>query len=190
MTATGTDPRNVDGQAIAITVFSAVKPWGRLWLALVFLWARAFPKSQGKLARLSFIHFARLTIIRRFPAMGQAKEDIGPPLMLFESTYDGTFDQYIDAFVAAIPIKMRAFWSTSYGFPGVKPVVPFKAFIRANEFRSGHFYNAHGNASTTMIASALALRGPHEEFYRTVRDDQDGFADHYKAFLTQVQADL
>ena len=29
LTATGTDPRNVDGQAICITVFSTVKWWGR-----------------------------------------------------------------------------------------------------------------------------------------------------------------
>jgi hypothetical protein len=178
-----------------MTVFSLLRPpwlsWppGGEYVQHVLL-RLASRRSPTTIRQLSFIHFARLTIIRRFPSLGQAKEEIGPPLMLFESTYDGTFDQYIDAFVAAIPAKMQAFWSTSYGFPGVDPVVPLKAFIRANEFRVGHFYNAHGNASTTMIASALALRGPHEEFHRRVRANPRGFEDEYKAFVTQVQADL
>ena len=63
LTATGTDPRNVDGQAICITVFSTVKWWGRLWLPLVFLYARLVPSAHGTLARLSFIHFARWTLV-------------------------------------------------------------------------------------------------------------------------------
>jgi len=178
-----------------MTVFSLLRPPWLSWPPggeylqhlLLRLGSRRSPTT---IRRLSFIHFARLTIIRRFPALGQEKEDVGRSLMLFQSTYDGTFDQYIDAFVAAIPAKMRAFWGSSYGFPGVNPGVPFKAFISANEFRLGHVYNAHGEASTTMIASALALRGPHEDFYRAVRDDAAGFEDHYKAFLTQMQADL
>jgi hypothetical protein len=64
-TATGTNPANVDGQAIAITVFSTVKWFGRVWLPLVFWIATTFPRASGTLAKLSFIHFARWSLVRR-----------------------------------------------------------------------------------------------------------------------------
>jgi hypothetical protein len=142
--------------------------------------------------RLSFIHFARLTVIHRLPRLGQPADDVGHPLMLFQSIYDGTFGQYIDAFADAIPTKMRAFWGTSYGYPGVDPVTPFKRYIRKNEFRSGHTYLANGDATTTMITSALKLRDAHEAFYRGARATATGdeFRVQYLAFLADMQREL
>src|SRR3954468_10783028 len=91
VTATGTASRNVDGQAIAITVFSTVKWWGRWWLPLVFWYARTFPKSRGTLARLSFIHFARWTLVRRIPHNGPPQRDdaLRYPHLFFESNFNG-----------------------------------------------------------------------------------------------------
>ena len=74
LTATGTPPRNVDGQAIAITVFSTVKWWGGVWLPVLFLGARLFPRSLDTLKRLSFIHFARWTLIREIPYNGPPQQ--------------------------------------------------------------------------------------------------------------------
>ena len=93
LTATGTDPRNVDGQAICITVFSTVKWWGRVWLPLVFLYARLVPSAHGTLARLSFIHFARWTLVKRLP-----EQRLRHPHLFFESNFNGGWEEYIDAF--------------------------------------------------------------------------------------------
>jgi hypothetical protein len=84
---------------------------------------------------------------------------------------------------------MRVFWGTSYGFPGVDPVTPFKRYIRKNEFRSGHTYLAQPDATATMITSAIALRDPHEAFFRAGQDatDSEDFRRQYLAFLTEVQ---
>ena len=100
ITATGSAPRNVDGQAIAITVFSSVKWLGRLWLPLVFWYAKHFPKSTGTLGRLSFIHFARWTLVRRIPYNGppQRQEQLSYPRLFFESNFNGGWEEYIDAF--------------------------------------------------------------------------------------------
>jgi hypothetical protein len=180
-----------------LTVFSllrgplSVPPGGELLQEILLRLGRT--RSPSTVRRLAFIHFARLTIIHRLPRLGQPKEDdIGHPLMLFQSVYDGTFGQYIDAFADAIPAKMHAFWGTSYGFPGVDPVTPFKRYIRKNEFRSGHTYVANPDATAAMINSALALRTAHEAFYRSARryTDSDRFHRQYIAFLTDVQEHL
>ena len=179
-----------------LTVFSllrgplSVPPGGELLQQMLLRFGRT--RSPTTIRRLSSIHFARLTVIHRLPRLGQPDEHVGHPLMLFQSIYDGNFGPYIDAFAEAIPAKMRAFWATSYGFPGPDPVTPFKRYIRKNEFRSGHTYLAQDDATTSMINSALALRDPHEAFYRSVRTCAGGdeFQKQYIAFLTDVQEHL
>jgi len=52
------DP-NVDGRAVALTVFSWVKWWGRIELPLLFLFIRRGRGSLATLKQLSFIHAAR-----------------------------------------------------------------------------------------------------------------------------------
>jgi hypothetical protein len=180
-----------------LTVFSLLRgrrsalPVGELIQEGLLRFGRT--RSPTTIRRMSFIHFARLTVIHRLPRLGQPEEeDIRHPLMLFLSVYDGTFSQYIETFAAGIPIKMRAFWGTSYGYPGIDPVTPFKQYIRDNEFSSGHTYLANGEATTTMIRAALKLRDPHEAFYRSTVQCADGaeFRDLYAAFLTEVQEHL
>ena len=97
----------------------------------------------------------------------------------------------IDAFAHILTRGMTAIWGTSYGFPGPKPVAPFKAYIRANEFETSHYYSAYPTATTTMVKSALALREPLRAF--TVRAGTVSpavFAKEYRAFLTAVQEDV
>jgi hypothetical protein len=187
---------NRHGRARAMTVFSPVRPryrppGGVLWLDLVFKVARVFPGRTSTIRELSFIHFARWIVIRRLPDHGQPREDLRQPLLMFESNYNGTFDQYIDAFANILTRGMTAIWGTSYGFPGPQPVAPFKAYIRANEFVADHYYSAYPTATTTMIKSALALKRPLQAFtVRAATVSPVQFGDEYRAFLTARQDDL
>jgi hypothetical protein len=186
MTATGTDPRNVDGQAIAITVFSAVKWWGRVWLPLVFLYARLFPKSHSTLAKLSFIHFARWTYIRRLPS-----QPLRHPQVFFESNFNGGWEEYIDAFSRILTTGMTLFWGSSFGYPKPLPTGPFKAYIKRHQLVASHFYSAYPEATTTMVLSALALDERLGAFRaRTKGMDPDAFAQAWRDFLHAVQTDL
>ena len=51
---------------------------------------------------LSFIHFARWTVIPRFPDGGSG-EKLGHTYLFFESNFNGLWDQYIDAFPRSCP---------------------------------------------------------------------------------------
>ena len=186
LTATGTDPRNVDGQAIAITVFSTVKWWGRAWLPLVFLFARTFPKAQGTLSRLSFIHFARWSLVTRLP-----EQRLRHPQLFFESNFNGGWQEYIDAFSHILTSGMTKFWGSSYGYPTPLPTAPFKKYIDDHQLTASYFYSAYPQATTTTVLSALHL----DERLRAFRDrtqgmDADAFAQEWRAFLAKVQEDL
>ena len=193
VTATATDRRNIDGQAIALTVFSTVKWWGRLWLPLVFLYARLFPKSRGTLARLSFIHFARWTLVRRIPYNGapQPSPELNYPHLFFESNFNGGWEEYIDAFSYILTSGMTTFWGSSYGFPKPLPTAPFKDYIRRNEIDASHFYSAYPEATTTMILSALEVKERLDDIRARARKmDATQFDAEWTRFLTDVQRHL
>jgi hypothetical protein len=190
ITATGTEPRNNDGQAIAITVFSTIRWTGRLFLPVLFLVTRTFPKLTVTLRQLSFIHFARWSIIRRLPYNGppQRKGRLRYPHMYFESNFNGGWEEYIDAFSHILTSGMTAFWGTSYGFPKPLPTAPFKAYIQVNETEADHYYSAYPDATSTMIQRALELDAKLVPLRRNAeRMDPDAFAAAYRAFLTDAQ---
>jgi hypothetical protein len=189
ITATGTASRNVDGQAIAITVFSTVKWWGRIWLPLVFWFARTFPSTRGTLGKLSFIHFARWTLIRKLPHNpGQPPESPRYAHLFFESNFNGGWEEYIDAFSHILTRGMTYFWGSSYGFPKPLPTGPFKRYIRRNQYEASHFYSAYPDATTTMVNASLELdRKLADLKRRSAGMDPDEFAAAWRSFLTDAQ---
>jgi len=158
-TGTGTPPGNVDGQAIAITVFSTVKWWGRVWLPAVFVAPKLLPNTLKTLKTLSFIHFARWNLIRTIPHKGASEPEVKLryPHLYFESNFNGGWEEYIDAFSRILTRGMWLFWGSSYGFPKALPTGPFKEYIRRNQMVAGHFYSAYPEATTTQITQAIEL---------------------------------
>ena len=187
------DP-DICGRAHALTVISGVAPWWSLFLRLQFLVRPRLPKRwREKMAKpledLSFIHFARWTLIRRLPADPAAPpEPLRADLLLFESNFNFDWESYIDAFSYVIPDRMKLIWQGSYGFPGPVPSTPFKEYIRANEYEAAHYYSAYPEASVTMILRALEL-GPKLDALvaDSERLDPERFAHRLDALLTEVQ---
>ncbi len=194
ITATGTPShRNIDGQAIAITVFSTVKPWGRAFLPILFALTKRVPKLTTTLVELSFIHFARWSLVWKIPYNGppQTKQKLRYPHMYFESNFNGGWEEYIDAFSHILTGGMAAFWGSSYGFPKALPVGPFKDYIKANEIANSHYYSAYPEATITMIKASLELDDKLAPLKRNAkRMDPDAFAAAYKKMLTDAQRSL
>jgi len=172
-------------RAIPMTVFSQIRPW-RTWLQE---WILRFSRlsASAPIRDLSFIHFVRFAVVRTLPGGPRLRH----PLLLFESNYNGSFENYIDTFSESVPKHMKLFWGTSYGFPGPLPCTPFKAYIDKNEFVIGHYYRAYPEASVSMIVSALELDAPHQRFYEHARHlDPEEFGRAYRAFVTDHQERL
>jgi hypothetical protein len=184
---------NFHGKATAITVLTPVKwPW-TIWLR-AFLWlGQRFPSLTKDLRKLSFIHFARWTIITApaYNGAPQEREKLNYKYLFFESNFNGTWDQYIDAFSNILPRGMRVIWGSSYGMPGPLPVAPFKRYIRKNEYVASHYYSAYPDATTTTILAADRVRGQLPELAKQARSlPPDEFAAAYRSFLTDMQKSL
>jgi hypothetical protein len=117
---------------------------------------------KGTLLDLATIHFARWVII-----------DKGDNI-LFESNFDGSWENYIDDFVDHASAGMNLIWGNCIGFPrgGAKDIEAFKAYIRENQSRSQVYYSAYKGTTVRNILTDLSLSKKIPELTRP-----DGVAD-------------
>jgi hypothetical protein len=151
---------NVAGKAYAMNVVTPMRP-GLTWInRAVFMASRAIPSSLLGLLGLSIIHFARWVIIKRgqWPDLGQGKQVLKNDYMLFCSNFNGTWDQYIDAFSDGIPDGLDLLWISSTKYPHSVPISPFKDYIRANQIDTDYYYNSVPGAAQRDVKAALRIR--------------------------------
>ena len=151
---------NVAGKAYAMNVVTPMLPWLTWINRLLFMASRALPDKLGGLLGLSIIHFARWVIIKRnqWPDLGQGKQTLQNDYMLFCSNFNGTWDQYIDAFSDGIPDGLDLLWYSSTRYPHSIPITPFKDYIRANQVDTSYYYNSVPGAAQRDVKSALRVR--------------------------------
>jgi hypothetical protein len=190
--ASGTAVGNIDGQAVAITVFSTVKWWGPIELPLFFLFIRLRKSSLTDLRTLSFIHAARWSLVRRLPGNGsQPARKLRYPHLYFESNFNGGWEEYIDAFAYVLTLGMSFFWGSSYGFPKPLPPSPFKDYIRRNQYEANHYYSAYPQATTNTVLAALELSPKLEALRKQAANmSAEEFAHAWRALLSGSQSCL
>src|SRR5216684_3709993 len=187
--AAGTCMSNIAGKAYGMNVVTPMRPW-RTWIQrLIFMVARAVPSTLDGLLGLSIIHFARWVIIKRdqWPDLGQGKQTLRNDYVLFCSNFNGTWDQYIDAFADGIPGGLDLLWYSSTKYPHSIPITPFKDYIRANQVDTNYYYNATPGSGQRDIKQALRLAAAIRALSADPPADDAVFAKAYRALLRQVQ---
>lgn len=184
---------NLAGKAYAMNVLTPLKR-GRGWLQrLIYQAGRALPSQLSGLLGLSLIHFARWVVVRPsdWPNLGQGGQALARDYLLFCSNFNGTWDQYIDAFSDGIPSGLDLFWYTAVGYPHSLPITPFKDYIVHNQIDTDYYYNATPGASQRDIKGALRvlaeirhLSGLHDQSAAT------DFQQEFRASLRRLQGDL
>lgn len=172
---------NIAGKAYAMNVLTPIRPWKTRIQIFFFMLSRCRPSTLCGLLGLKLIHFARWVIIPRdaWPDLGQPG---GPPrprndAMLFLSNFNGTWDQYIDAFADGIPSGLDLFWYTSTKYPHSIPIAAFKDYITHNQVDTNAYYNATPGAAQRDIKRALRVRLAIQELARVhVSGDAAAFA--------------
>ncbi|MDB5136346.1 MAG: hypothetical protein JWP37_2949 [Mucilaginibacter sp.] len=103
--------------------------------------------AKGSLSDLATIHFARWVII-----------DNGNNI-LFESNFDGSWENYIDDFVDHASVGMNVIWGNCIGYPkgGSKDIESFKSYIRQNQIPAQIFYSAYKDSTVRNILTDLSL---------------------------------
>jgi hypothetical protein len=120
----------------------------RLFLRAI-LWGISIQvkSAKGSLSDLATIHFARWVII-----------DNGNNI-LFESNFDGSWENYIDDFIDHASVGMNVIWGNCIGYPkgGCKDIESFKNYIRQNQIPAQVFYSAYKDSTVRNILTDLSL---------------------------------
>jgi hypothetical protein len=184
---------NIAGKAYGMNVITPMRRTHTWINHFLFMVSRSLPTTLAGLMGLSLIHFARWVIIRRdqWPAGEHGKPKLANDYMLFCSNFNGTWDQYIDAFADGIPNGLDLFWYSSTGYPHSIPITPFKNYIRFNQIDTDYYYNATPGSAQRDIKSSLRVRAALCKLAELhPGQTPEAFAAAYRTMLVQVQNDL
>lgn len=186
---------NINGKVYAMNAITPMKPW-KTWILRGFfvVLGRVKPLQQD-LINLSFIEFARWVVLPRkgFPYLGngQRREELQYDYLLFFSNFNGTWNQYIDAFSAVLSRGLNLIWRWSEKFPGSVPVTPFKNYIAQVQFDTDYYYTAYPRATANDLKSAHIVQASLDTLSLRAQDyTPEQFAEAYLRFVIQVQAHL
>jgi hypothetical protein len=186
---------NINGKVYAMNAITPMKPW-KTWIVRVIFFVLWHVKPlQQDLINLSFIEFARWVVVPRrgFPALGsgQAQEILTYDYLLFFSNFNGTWDQYIDAFSAVLSKGLNLVWRWSEKFPGSVPVTMFKEYIARVQFDTDYYFTAYPHATANDLKSAHIVQASLDGLVQRSREcTPEEFKSAYLNFVIQVQAHL
>jgi hypothetical protein len=176
---------NLNGKAYAMNAITPMKPWKTPILKALFFILGVVKPLQKDLKNLSFIHFARWVSVGRhsLPHLSeqQPHEDLTYDYLLFFSNFNGTWNQYIDAFSSVLYRGLDAIWFWSEKYPGSRPVTAFKRYIALVQFDTDYYYNVYPHSATNDVKAALRVHDALAAFARTSQSLSP--ADFGKAWL-------
>jgi hypothetical protein len=186
---------NLNGKAYAMNAITPMKPWKTPFLRIIFFLLGHIKPMQNDLKNLSFIHFARWVIVGRhqFPHLAeqQPREELRYDYLLFFSNFNGTWNQYIDAFSAVLAKGLNLVWRWSEKYPGARPITGFKRYISLVQFDTDYYYNVYPKAATNDVKAALRVQDAVDQFARTAGSLTPAeFEKAWLEFVVKVQPDL
>jgi hypothetical protein len=178
-----------------MNAITPMKPWKTPLLKFIFFLLGAIKPLQNDLKNLSFIHFARWVVVgkHQFPRLSdkQPREDLRYDYLLFFSNFNGTWNQYIDAFSAVLSRGLNLIWLWSEKYPGSRPVTDFKRYISLVQFDTDYYYNVCPRAATNDVKAALRVQDAVDQFALSSQSlSPEEFEKAWLQLLLQVQPDL
>ncbi len=156
----------VDGRATALTVILPLKWWGRAWLTVWFRYLR-LPfmgrKAFRKLDRLRFVSAIRWSLLRPFVPRKSpfARTSDQRWQLLFESNFDGDWDEYLESFSTVTGKALRSIIRPGTGYPGLTTASLLKDYARIHDHTPHGYVSAYPTLTAGDIRQEiLARHGP------------------------------
>lgn len=188
---------NIAGKAYAMNLLTPIR---NLLVPVnkAIFWAVGTPimkLSLRGLQTLSMIHYARWVIVRDkdFPRLSpkQPRESLKYGYMMFCSNFNGSWEQYVDSFAAAIPSGLNLLWFWNVGWPTAIPEQPFHRYVEFNQIWTDYYYSAYPMAASNDVKSAQLVRKSLCELVgRTANSSPEEFMRQYHGMLKELQGDL
>jgi hypothetical protein len=143
------EPGNSDGQAHELTAIVPLKPGGAERTRAV-LKQRTSDQARAARDAVGTLHDLRVVIFDN------------DTRMLFATTFDGTWDNYIDDFASKMPDQLDAVFADVEAWPGIHdPSV--KDVIRKYQIKADEFYSAYPNTTVRQIKKGQRVLQAWEE---------------------------
>jgi len=149
MNGDGASPGKTSGQVTELTTIAPIKAGQLDSLRQVLRGVQENPSAA--LQRIGTIHYARWVII-----------DDGARL-LFTSNFDGTWDRYIEDFSEHLAEGLDRIFGHCEGYPGARPLGPFKDYIRTHQTQADVFYAAYPEADVRRVRKGLRVLSAFEQ---------------------------
>ena len=186
---------NINGKVYAMNAITPMRPWKTWILRLILFLLGQIKSAQSDLINLSFIQFARWVVVprNRFPFLGETQqpEALQYDYLLFFSNFNGTWNQYIDAFSAVLNSGLDLIWRWSEKFPGSVPVSLFKEYIARVQFDTDYYYTAYPEATANDVKAAHVVQQQFDSLSKRAESlSPEQFRDAYLQFVIAVQTNL
>jgi len=144
MTAASVRPGLKVGRSNEFTLISVLKPGGAERMRK--LMANGFPEERQKNTdRLGTVHDLRFVFFDN------------DTRVIFASTFDGDWDQYLDDFATIVPDEIDLLFHEFEGYPGIhSPNI--KDWIAKQQVTATAFYIAYPNASVKDLWKAMKIK--------------------------------
>jgi len=128
------------------------------------------------LKQIPTVHYARFAKITRTK-------------ILFESVYDGEWEQYISDFAVHIPKKLDLVWGGALGYPagGAADAAGLAKFLGDRRLRRDYFYMSYSNQTVKEIQKSLALGKKLIRFTREAPSGGTRLVRHLERFVHRNQ---
>ena len=173
------------GNIGALTTLSPIVPQRLREVRRRLRVVRHVPGLGRPLMSLGFIHYARWLIVDGLPPPdGRGGwRSLRSKYLLFESTYDGDHDEYLDAFADVLPVRIVRVWSPCFSFDDAVlrgrpahdvPPAAFRAFVDRNHLDVLDLYVAYAQDDGDFTVAGVRQAITMQERIEPAREYADG----------------
>lgn len=188
---------NIAGKAYAMNLVTPIRAPLALLNKLIFkaVGSRFYKSHLNGLLTLSMIHYARWVIFSAsdLPRLSkdQPREELKYRYMMFFSNFNGSWEQYVDSFSAAIPSGLNLLWWKNVGWPTSVPTQPFHRYVEFNQVWADYYYSAYPMAASNDVKSAKRVKDAVIALVdQTEQATPEQFVTAYHRMLKALQGDL
>ncbi|MDB4985509.1 MAG: hypothetical protein JWN04_687, partial [Myxococcaceae bacterium] len=121
----------------------------------------------------------------------QPKETFRYGYMMFCSNFNGSWEQYVDSFSAAIPSGLNLLWWKNVGWPTSVPEQPFHRYVEFNQVWTDYYYSAYPMAASNDVKAAQRVQQGLVKFVdATAGATPAQFLTQYNQLIKTLQSDL
>jgi hypothetical protein len=172
-----------------VTILSPVPWWWAGWVRLTWVLAWLCPPLVARLRELRFIRFAHWALAARWPPDRSVRRDrAAARCLVFLTTYDGSENEYFDAFVRVVGLNIRAAYWRATAFPPLT-YRSIDAYLKAHLHEPEHTFCANPAATVRTTEQAVELRRRLDAFARRAQGASPGrFAGLWREFLVEAES--